>query len=113
MMLCRLKGRLIGYPDKAFESKFVGCGNQYLCVIAWFSPFLRRVVPARNRVLFHITNSRKLPPSARFILQGVDFHSRFLDFAGMTISVWGSRFRGNDNSYLGCGGSRLRENDKS
>jgi hypothetical protein len=89
MMLCRLKGQLIGYPDKAVESKFVDFRNQYLCVIVWFSPFLRRVVPARNRVLFHITNSRKLPPSARFILQGVDFQSGFPDFAGMTNSVLG------------------------
>ena len=75
-------------------------------------PFPPGVVLATNLLLFNITISQKLPPSARFILQGVDFHSRFLDFAGMTISVWGSRFRGNDNSYLGCGGSRLRENDK-
>ena len=89
MMLCRLKGQLIGYSDKAAESKFVGCGNQYLCVIVWFSPFLRGVVPARNRVLFHITNSRKLPPSARFILQGVDFQSGVPASARMTISVLG------------------------
>jgi hypothetical protein len=70
-------------------------------------PFPPGVVPARNRVLFHITNSRKLPPPARFILQGADFHwggyygaigtgglSLFKDWevlasSGMTISVLG------------------------
>ncbi|OYZ33385.1 MAG: hypothetical protein B7X86_08435 [Sphingobacteriales bacterium 17-39-43] len=44
------------------------------CVLQVSSVLSSGVVPARNRVLYQITNSRKLPPPARFILPGAVFH---------------------------------------
>ena len=37
----RLKVRLISCLYKAMKLKFAAIEKQYLCVIAWFSPFLR------------------------------------------------------------------------
>ncbi len=47
--------------------------KQYLCLIGQFSPFLRRSSGKKSRYISKI-NSRKLPPSARFIVPGAEFH---------------------------------------
>jgi hypothetical protein len=50
---------------------FVETNTSVLLVISALSS---GVFPARNRVQCQITNSRKIPPPARFILPGVVFH---------------------------------------
>ena len=44
------------------------------CVLQLVSVLSYGVFPAKNHVLCQITNSRKIPPSARFILPGAVFH---------------------------------------
>jgi len=44
------------------------------CVLYAGSALSYGVFPARNRVLTQITNSRKIPPPARFILPMAVFH---------------------------------------
>jgi len=44
------------------------------CVLSAGSALSYGVVPARNRVVIQIANSRKLPPPARFILPWAVFH---------------------------------------
>ena len=44
------------------------------CVLSDSSALSSGVVPAGNRILFQIDNSRKLPPPARFILPVSVFH---------------------------------------